>query len=100
LNHFIGEPRPEGETKMRRHTLFYRIFKEFPELLFQLTGDPPQNVADYRFNSVAVKEPTFTIDGVFEPLVLDGTGTMYIAEVQMQLDPKLYDWFSMWIMMV
>jgi predicted transposase/invertase (TIGR01784 family) len=74
---------------MRRDTLFYRIFKEFPELLFQLTGDPPQNAAEYRFNSVAVKEPTFTIDGVFEPLVLDGTGTMYLAEVQMQPDQRL-----------
>jgi predicted transposase YdaD len=38
---------------------------------------------------VAVKEPTFTIDGVFEPLVLDGTGTMYLAEVQMQPDQRL-----------
>jgi predicted transposase/invertase (TIGR01784 family) len=76
---------------MRRDTLFYRIFQEFPELLFQLTGDPPQNAAEYRFNSVAVKEPTFTIDGVFEPLVLDGTGIMYLAEVQMQPDPKLYE---------
>jgi predicted transposase/invertase (TIGR01784 family) len=74
---------------MKRDTLFYRIFKEFPELLFQLTGDPPLNAADYRFNSVAVKEPTFTIDGVFEPLVLDGTGTMYLAEVQMQPDQRL-----------
>jgi predicted transposase/invertase (TIGR01784 family) len=74
---------------MRRDTLFYRIFQEFPELLFQLTGDPPQNAAEYRFNSVAVKEPTFTIDGVFQPLVLDGTGTMYLAEVQMQPDQRL-----------
>jgi predicted transposase/invertase (TIGR01784 family) len=76
---------------MRRDTLYYQIFKEFPELLFQLTGDPPLKAAEYRFNSVAVKEPTFTIDGVFEPLVLDGTGTMYLAEVQMQPDPKLYE---------
>jgi predicted transposase/invertase (TIGR01784 family) len=74
---------------MRRDTLFYRIFQEFPELLFQLTGDPPQNAAEYRFNSVAVKEPTFTIDRVFQPLVLDGTGTMYLAEVQMQPDQRL-----------
>jgi predicted transposase/invertase (TIGR01784 family) len=74
---------------MRRDTLFYRIFKEFPELLFQLTGNPPPNAAGYRFNSVEVKEPTFRIDGVFEPPVLDGTGTMYLAEVQMQPDQKL-----------
>jgi predicted transposase/invertase (TIGR01784 family) len=76
---------------MRRDTLYYQIFKEFPELLFQLTGDSPQNAAEYRFNSVAVKEPTFTIDGVFEPLVLDGTGIMYLAEVQMQPDSRLYE---------
>jgi predicted transposase/invertase (TIGR01784 family) len=76
---------------MRRDTLYYLIFKEFPELLFQLIGNPPQNAAEYRFNSVAVKEPTFTIDGVFEPLVLDGTGTMYLAEVQMQPDQGLYE---------
>jgi predicted transposase YdaD len=56
---------------MRRDTLYYQIFQEFPELLFLLTGDPPQNAAGYRFSSVAVKEP----------LVLDGTGTMYLAEV-------------------
>jgi predicted transposase YdaD len=76
---------------MRRDTLYYQIFQEFPELLFLLTGDPPQNAAGYRFSSVEVKEPTFRIDGVFEPLVLDGTGTMYLAEVQMQPDPRLYE---------
>ena len=76
---------------MRRDTLFYRIFKEFPELLFQLTGDSPPNAAEYKFNSVEVKEPTFRIDGVFEPPVLDGTGKMYLAEVQMQLDETLYE---------
>jgi predicted transposase/invertase (TIGR01784 family) len=74
---------------MRRDTLFYRIFKEFPSLLFELTGDPPSNAAEYRFNSVEVKEPTFRIDGVFEPPVLDGTGKLYLAEVQMQLDEAL-----------
>ena len=76
---------------MRRDTLFYRIFQEFPELLFQLTGESPPNAAEYRFNSVEVKEPTFRIDGVFEPPVLDGTGKMYLAEVQMQLDETLYE---------
>jgi predicted transposase/invertase (TIGR01784 family) len=76
---------------MKRDTLYYQIFKEFPELLFLLTGAPPQNAAGYRFSSVEVKEPTFRIDGVFEPLALDGTGTMYLAEVQMQPDPRLYE---------
>jgi predicted transposase/invertase (TIGR01784 family) len=76
---------------MRRDTLYYQLFKQFPELLFLLTGAPPQNAAGYRFSSVEVKEPTFRIDGVFEPLALDGTGTMYLAEVQMQPDSRLYE---------
>jgi predicted transposase/invertase (TIGR01784 family) len=74
---------------MKRDTLFFRIFKEFPDLLFDLTGNSPENASEYRFNSVAVKEPNFTIDGVFEPPVLDGTGKLYLAEVQMQLDEAL-----------
>jgi predicted transposase/invertase (TIGR01784 family) len=74
---------------MKRDTLFFRIFKEFPDLLFDLTGNPPENASEYRFNSVAVKEPNFTIDGVFEPPILDGTGKLYLAEVQMQLDEAL-----------
>jgi predicted transposase/invertase (TIGR01784 family) len=74
---------------MKRDTLFFRIFQEFPDLLFDLTGNPPENASEYRFNSVAVKEPNFTIDGVFEPPILDGTGKLYLAEVQMQLDEAL-----------
>ncbi len=76
---------------MRRDTLFYRIFKEFPGLLFELIGNSPENAAGYRFSSVEVKEPTFRIDGVFEPPVLDGTGKLYLAEVQMQPDQRLYE---------
>lgn len=76
---------------MKRDTLFYRIFQEYPGLLFELTGNPPPNAAGYRFNSVAVKEPIFMIDGVFQPPVMDGTGTLYFCEVQMQKDQKLYE---------
>jgi predicted transposase/invertase (TIGR01784 family) len=76
---------------MRRDTLFYRIFKEFPGLLFELAGNSPENAAGYRFSSVEVKEPTFRIDGVFEPPILDGTGKLYLAEVQMQPDQRLYE---------
>jgi predicted transposase/invertase (TIGR01784 family) len=76
---------------MKRDTLFYRIFQEYPGLLFELTGNPPVNAVGYRFDSVAVKEPTFTIDGVFLPPEMDGTGTLYFCEVQMQRDPVLYE---------
>ena len=50
---------------MRRDSIFYKLFQQFPPLLFQLLPAPPPNADTYRFDSVAVKEPKFEIDGVF-----------------------------------
>ncbi|WP_322745441.1 DUF2887 domain-containing protein [Plectonema radiosum] len=36
----------------------------------------------YSFDSVAVKEPKFEIDGVFLPPQSDGAGIVYFVEVQ------------------
>ncbi|MEM6353840.1 MAG: Rpn family recombination-promoting nuclease/putative transposase [Cyanobacteria bacterium P01_D01_bin.14] len=75
---------------MRRDSLFYLLFQQFPELLFDLLSTPPDNAADYRFDSVAVKEPKFEIDGVFLPP--EGTpGTIFFCEVQFQKDTRLYE---------
>jgi predicted transposase YdaD len=52
---------------MRRDSLFYRIFQNSPQLLFELLPEAPANAAEYRFDSGAVKEPKFEIDGVFLP---------------------------------
>lgn len=52
---------------MRRDPLFYKLFQQSPDLLFQLINQEPDNAANYRFDSVAVKEPKFEIDGVFLP---------------------------------
>jgi predicted transposase YdaD len=56
---------------MKGDTLFYRIFQEYPGLLFELTGNPPVNSVGYRFDSVAVKEPTFTIEHILPELFLE-----------------------------
>ena len=75
---------------MRRDSLFYRLFQQSPELLFELLDAPPDNAADYRFDSVAVKEPRFEIDGVFLPP--EGTrGTVFFCEVQIQKDERLFE---------
>jgi predicted transposase/invertase (TIGR01784 family) len=76
---------------MRRDTIFYRLFSQAPELLFELLDDPPANAADYRFNSVGVKEPKFEIDGVFLPPQTDRPGVVFYCEVQFQKDPCLYE---------
>ncbi len=51
---------------------------------------PPPNAAQYRFDSVAVKEPSFAIDGVFLPPE-NSTGIVYFCEVQFQRDELLYE---------
>jgi predicted transposase/invertase (TIGR01784 family) len=74
---------------MRRDSIFYKLFQQFPPLLFQLLPSPPQNADTYRFDSVAVKEPKFEIDGVFLPSESDGV--VYFCEVQFQKDEQLYE---------
>ncbi|MBE9076749.1 Rpn family recombination-promoting nuclease/putative transposase [Romeria aff. gracilis LEGE 07310] len=74
---------------MRRDSIFYQLFQQSPELLFELLDNPPPNAQDYRFDAVAVKEPTFEIDGVFLPP--ETTGLVYFCEVQFQKDEQLYE---------
>lgn len=76
---------------MKRDSLFYRLFQQSPSLLFELLETPPANAPDYRFDSVAVKEPKFEIDGVFLPPETDSAGIVYFCEVQFQKDERLYE---------
>jgi len=74
---------------MRRDSIFYKLFQQYPPLLFQLLPSLPTNADEYRFDSVAVKEPKFEIDGVFLPSQPDGV--VYFCEVQFQKDEQLYE---------
>jgi len=76
---------------MRRDSIFYKLFAQYPQVLFQLLPDSPTNAAAYRFDSVAVKEPNFTIDGIFLPPAEDSPGVVYFYEVQFQRDARLYE---------
>lgn len=76
---------------MRRDSIFYALFRQSPSLLFELVENPPELSQQYRFESVAVKEPRFEIDGVFLPPDADPPGTVFFAEVQMQKDERLYE---------
>jgi predicted transposase/invertase (TIGR01784 family) len=75
---------------MQRDSIFYKIFQQFPTILFEMLETSPDNAAQYRFDSVAVKEPSFTIDGVFLPPD-NRTGIVYFCEVQFQRDELLYE---------
>ncbi|MEH2245701.1 Rpn family recombination-promoting nuclease/putative transposase [Nostoc sp.] len=76
---------------MRRDSIFYKLFQQSPTLLFELLTNPPTNADAYRFDSVAVKEPKFEIDGVFLPPENAGAGVVYFCEVQFQKDEQLYE---------
>lgn len=76
---------------MHRDSIFYALFRRSPSLLFEFLENPPEQLQQYRFESVAVKEPRFEIDGVFLPPESDPPGTVFFAEVQMQKDEKLYE---------
>ncbi|MEH1832682.1 MAG: Rpn family recombination-promoting nuclease/putative transposase [Nostoc sp.] len=76
---------------MRRDSIFYKLFQQSPTLLFELLTNPPTNANAYRFDSVAVKEPKFEIDGVFLPPENADAGTVYFCEVQFQKDEQLYE---------
>jgi predicted transposase/invertase (TIGR01784 family) len=76
---------------VRRDSIFYKLFQQSPSLLFEMVNDPPNRAAQYIFDSVAVKEPTFTIDGVFLPPKRQKPGVVYFCEIQFQKDEQLYE---------
>ncbi|WP_088242780.1 Rpn family recombination-promoting nuclease/putative transposase [Calothrix rhizosoleniae] len=76
---------------MRRDSIFYKLFQQYPNLLFELLTNPPENASEYRFDSVAVKEPKFEIDGVFLPPEGENSGVVYFCEVQFKKDDLLYE---------
>ncbi|ELR98784.1 DUF2887 domain-containing protein, partial [Gloeocapsa sp. PCC 73106] len=76
---------------MRRDSIFYQLFQQYPALLFELLSNPPENASEYRFDSVAIKESKFEIDGVFLPPETIRKGVVYFGEVQFQKDQKLYE---------
>jgi predicted transposase/invertase (TIGR01784 family) len=76
---------------MRRDSIFYALFQRSPSLLFELLDVAPDFANQYRFESVAVKEPKFEIDGVFLPPSSNTPGIVYFCEVQFQKDEKLYE---------
>ncbi|AFZ24662.1 hypothetical protein Cylst_2444 [Cylindrospermum stagnale PCC 7417] len=75
---------------MRRDTIFYKLFKQFPGLLFELVDEPPPEAENYQFESVEVKETAFRIDGVFLPPANAVSKVVFFAEVQFQKDEDLY----------
>ncbi|BAZ80206.1 hypothetical protein NIES73_14560 [Sphaerospermopsis kisseleviana NIES-73] len=78
---------------MRRDTIFYQLFKQFPSLIFELVDEKPPTASEYQFDSIEVKETAFRIDGVFLPPDHANPKIAFFAEVQFQDDQDLYHRF-------
>ena len=49
------------EYLVKRDSIYYQIFKQFPGLIFELVDYRPEQAHNYRFESVEVKETAFRI---------------------------------------
>jgi predicted transposase/invertase (TIGR01784 family) len=75
---------------MKTDKIFYTLFQVFPELLFQLIGESPENAQNYEFNSIEIKELAFRLDGLFLPDENYPDYPLYFVEVQCQKDEEFY----------
>ncbi|WP_299414851.1 Rpn family recombination-promoting nuclease/putative transposase [Acaryochloris sp. IP29b_bin.148] len=78
---------------MKTDSIFYRIFKTDPGILFELLGQPSEVAQGYEFTSVEIKQVAFRIDGVFLPTPEATDQTVWFVEVQFQRDPVFYQRF-------
>jgi predicted transposase/invertase (TIGR01784 family) len=78
---------------LKTDSIFYRIFKTDPGILFELLGRSPDLADSYDFSSVEIKQVAFRIDGVFLPKPNSNDKTVWFVEVQFGRDPKFYGRF-------
>lgn len=76
---------------MKTDTIFYEIFKEFPNIFFELIGSSDTNPNTYQFLAPEIKQRTFRLDGVFSPLAEFQAQPLYFVEVQFYKDEEFYD---------
>ncbi len=73
---------------MKTDTLFYRLFQNHPELVFQLIGNATPRTGTYEFGSQEVKQLAFRIDGVLNPSPDAADLPIVFVEVQGYRDQK------------
>jgi hypothetical protein len=75
---------------MKTDSLFYKMFLDFPEIFFELIGQPESSSLNYRFTSQEVKQLSFRLDGLFLPIQDSPISPFYLVEVQFQPREELY----------
>src|SRR5579884_4036800 len=72
---------------METDAFFCQLFKQLPQTLFELLGQPPEQARGYRFDSVELKK-ALRIDGLFLPR--KPNLPLYFVEVQFRRLPNFY----------
>lgn len=49
---------------MTADPLFYKIFKELPELFFELIGESPRSKSIYEYSAPEIKQQGYRLDGL------------------------------------
>ncbi|NJL11292.1 MAG: DUF2887 domain-containing protein, partial [Calothrix sp. SM1_7_51] len=49
---------------MTADPLFYQVFKDLPELFFELIGESPQTKSGYQYSAPEIKQISFRMDGL------------------------------------
>ncbi len=78
---------------MKTDTLFYEIFQMQPGLLLELLGHEGDDIRDYDFRSVEIKQTAQRIDGLLIPKGNRFSGPVYFSEIQFQKDVQIYHRF-------
>jgi predicted transposase/invertase (TIGR01784 family) len=75
---------------VKTDTLFYSLFQTYPNVFFELIGQPETEANSYQFTSIELKQQAFRLDGVFLPTPNNPNQPIYFLEVQFQKDKVLY----------
>jgi predicted transposase/invertase (TIGR01784 family) len=79
---------------MKTDSLFYRLFQEHPEVVFELAGWPLPANAGYTLQAEEVKQTSFRLDGLLTPAGADPTLPLVFIEIQFQRKVFYPRWFS------
>ena len=78
---------------MKTDSLFYRLFKDAPELLLELADLKVTGRQGYRFCSEEIKQTAFRLDGILTPPQENIDLPVIFVEVQFQPDANFYSRF-------
>ncbi len=78
---------------MTADPLFYKIFKDIPELFFELIGKSYHDKSIYEYSAPEIKQQGFRLDGLLSTLPGYSFAPIYFIEAQAYKDTNFYDSF-------